>query len=377
MRLNDCLNIADLRLAAKRRAHRMVFDYIDGGADDEVTLGRNSSAYDEFELAFRVLRGVDDIDTSTTLLGEKIAVPFFCSPSAGNRLFHTEGETAVARAAADIGTIYSLSTLSSISMEEVAAATTAPKWFQLYVWKDRALVREMLDRARKAGYKALILTVDFAITGNRERDPRNGFTIPPSYGPRQVWEAMKAPRWTFDYLFGKSIKYANLSSDTAAVSLNAFVADQLHAGFSWRDAEWLLGEWSGKSVIKGVVRPDDARRAVDLGFDAVSISNHGGRQLDFSPAPIKALPGIADEIGSDAELIVDGGVRRGTDILKALALGARAVSFARPYLYGLAAGGYAGVSKALTLLADSVRRDMALAGARSVAELTPDLVMKN
>lgn len=377
MRLNDCLNIADLRLAAKRRAHRMVFDYIDGGADDEVTLGRNSSAYDEFELAFRVLRGVDDIDTSTTLLGEKIAVPFFCSPSAGNRLFHTEGETAVARAAADIGTIYSLSTLSSISMEEVAAATTAPKWFQLYVWKDRALVREMLDRARKAGYKALILTVDFAITGNRERDPRNGFTIPPSYGPRQVWEAMKAPRWTFDYLFGKSIKYANLSSDTAAVSLNAFVADQLHAGFSWRDAEWLLGEWSGKSVIKGVVRLDDARRAVDLGFDAVSISNHGGRQLDFSPAPIKALPGIADEIGSDAELIVDGGVRRGTDILKALALGAQAVSFARPYLYGLAAGGYAGVSKALTLLADSVRRDMALAGARSVAELTPDLVMKN
>ena len=355
----------------------MVFDYIDGGADDEVTLGRNSSAFDAYDLAFRVLKGVDDVDTSTTLLGEKIAVPFFCSPSAGNRLFHTEGEAAVARAAADIGTIYSLSTLSSISMEEVAAATNAPKWFQLYVWKDRALVRDMLDRARGSGYKALILTVDFAITGNRERDPRNGFTIPPSYGPRQAWEAIKAPRWTFDYLFGRSIKYANLSSDTAAVSLNAFVADQLHAGFSWRDAEWLLGEWGGKSVIKGVVRPDDARRAVDLGFDAVSISNHGGRQLDYSLAPIKTLPGIADRIGSDAELIVDGGVRRGTDILKALALGAQAVSFARPYLYGLAAGGYPGVSKALTLLADAVRRDMALAGARSVAELTPDLVVKN
>ena len=376
MRLSKCLNIDDVRLAAKRRAHKMVFDYIDGGADDEQTLRRNNAAFDDFDLAFRVLRGVDDVDTSTTLLGENIDVPFFCSPSAGNRVFHTEGELAVARAASEVGTIYSLSTLSSISMEEVAVSTSSPKWFQLYIWRDRGLVREMLNRAREAGYSALILTVDFAITGNRERDPRNGFTIPPSYGVRQGWEALKAPRWTFDFLFGKSIKYANLSQDTAAVSLNQFVAEQLHAGFSWKDAEWLLSEWSGKAIIKGVVRADDARKAVDLGFNAVSISNHGGRQLDYSPAPISVLPAIADQVGGDAELIVDGGVRRGTDIIKALAMGASAVSFARPYLYGLAAGGYAGVAKALKLMVDSVRRDMALIGARSVSELSSDLVTR-
>ena len=376
MRLKDCINVDDLRLAAKRRAHKMVFDYIDGGADDEKTLRTNSSAFDDYDLAFRVLRGVDDVDTSTTLLGEEIDVPFFCSPSAGNRLFHTEGEIAVARAAADVGTIYSLSTLSSITMEEVAVATASPKWFQLYVWKDRGLVREMLARAREADYRALILTVDFAVTGNRERDLRNGFTIPPSYGLRQAWEAIKSPRWSIDYVFGKSIKYANLSADTAAVSLNEFVADQLHAGLSWHDAEWLLGEWSGNAVIKGVVRPDDARQAVDIGFNAIAISNHGGRQLDRSAVPIRVLPSIADRIGSDAELIVDGGVRRGTDIIKAIALGASAVSFARPYLYGLAAGGYRGVAMALRFFAESLRRDMALVGAASIAELTPDLVLQ-
>ncbi|MCG8504656.1 MAG: alpha-hydroxy-acid oxidizing protein [Sphingomonadales bacterium] len=373
-RLKDCLNIEDLRQAASRRAHKMVFDYIDGGADDERTLVNNSRAFDRYDLAFKVLTGVDHIDPSITLLGERLDVPFLCSPAAGNRLFHTEGERAVAKAAADVGTIYALSTLSSVSLEEIAELTDGPKWFQLYVWKDRALVKEMLDRARAAGYTALVLTVDFPITGNRERDPRNGFTIPPTYGVRQAIDAVRAPFWTRDFLLGPPIRYANLSGDTPAVSLNQFVAEQLHAGFDWKDAEWLLGEWNGNAVIKGVVRPDDARRAVELGFDAISISNHGGRQLDHSPAPIDALPAIADEIGSDAELILDGGVRRGTDILKALALGARAVSFARPYLYGLAAGGYAGASRALQIMADAVRRDMALMGIRSVSEIDASFV---
>lgn len=370
------LNIEDLRRAAKRRAHKMVFDYIDGGADDEATLKGNSSAFDKYDLAFKALTGVSKVDTSVTLLGEKLDVPFFCSPAAGNRLFHTEGERAVARAAADVGTIYSLSTLSSVSMEEIAVLTNGPKWFQLYVWKDRVLVKEMLDRAKAAGYKALILTVDFPITGNRERDPRNGFTIPPKYGLKQAMAALQAPWWTRDFVFGPPVKYANLTADTPAVSLNQFVAEQLHAGFNWKDAEWLLGEWSGTAIIKGVVRPDDARKATDLGFDAISISNHGGRQLDYSIAPIDALPAIADEIGSDAELILDGGVRRGTDILKALALGARAVSFARPYLYGLAAGGYQGAARALKIMADAIERDMALAGVRSVEEIDGSLVKR-
>lgn len=347
----------------------MVFDYIDGGADDEWTLARNSDAFQNYELMFRVLAGVDNVATSTTILGTRIDVPFFCAPAAGNRLFHTQGERAVAKAAARAGTIYCLSTLSSVSIEEIAELTDGPKWFQLYVWKDRVLVKEMLDRAKCAGYQALILTVDFPIAGNRERDPRNGFTIPPSYGPRQGFWALKSPAWTWDYLTSAPIRYANLSDETAAVSLAKFVAEQFHAGFTWKDAEWLLGEWNGPAVIKGVVRPDDARHAVDIGFDAVMVSNHGGRQLDYSPAPIDALADVVQAVGSDAEVILDGGIRRGTDMLKALALGAKATSFARPYLYGLAAGGEAGVDKALDILTDEFQRDLALLGIRDVSSV--------
>lgn len=374
--LEKCLNIEDLRAAAKRRAHKMVFDYIDGGSDDEVTLRGNSSAFDQYRLLYKTLVGVDEVDPSVTLLGQKLQVPFFCSPAAGNRLFHTEGERAVAKAAAELGTIYSLSTLSSVSIEEIAKLTNGPKWFQLYVWKDRVLVKEMLDRAREAGYNAMILTVDFAITGNRERDPRNGFTIPPKYGPRQAVEAMKAPFWTLDFLLGESIRYANLSEKTAAVSLNQFVAEQLHAGFNWKDAEWLLGEWNGPSIIKGIVRSDDALQAASTGFNAAMISNHGGRQLDHSAAPIDALEPIVQAVGDQMEIILDGGVRRGTDILKALALGAKAVSFARPYLYGLAAGGERGVRRALNILEAAVRRDMALLGVRTIEDVDHSFLLK-
>ncbi len=375
-RFDHCLNIADLRVAAARRAHRMVFDYIDGGADDERTLARNCAAFADYDLLYRVLVGVDAIDTSMTLLGTKISTPFFLSPTAGNRLFHTEGERAVARAADAAGTIYSLSTLSSVSIEEIAALTSGPKWFQLYVWKDRVLVKEMMDRARAAGYRALILTVDFPIAGNRERDPRNGFTIPPAYGPKQIWNGCKRPAWAWDFATSSPIRYANLSEKTAAVSLASFVAQQLDAGFSWVDAEWLLGEWNGPAVIKGVVRADDAQRAVATGFNAIMVSNHGGRQLDSSPAPIDVLDDIVQAAGASAEIICDGGVRRGADVLKALALGAKAVSFARPYLYGLAAGGEAGVRRALDLMTQSVRRDMALLGVRNVAGIDRSFIRR-
>jgi L-lactate dehydrogenase (cytochrome) len=347
----------------------MVFDYIDGGADDEKTLRRNCSAFDDYQLLFNVLAGVDRIDSSTQLLGSRIEVPFFAAPAAGNRLFHTDGERGVAVAAHEVGTIYSLSTLSSLSIEEIASLTASPKWFQLYVWKDRVLVKEMLARARAAGYRALILTVDFPMTGNRERDPRNGFAIPPKIGFKQAFAAVRRPAWTWDYLTRPAIRYANLSAETPAMSLSRFVAEQLSAGFNWDDAQWLLAEWDGAAVIKGVVRADDARRAVDLGFDAVMVSNHGGRQLDGSPAPLDVLESIVQAVGSDAEVILDGGVRRGTDILKALALGAKAVSFARPYLYGLAAAGADGASHAMSLMAAAVRRDMALLGVRSVSEI--------
>lgn len=375
-KLDRCRNIDDLRVAARQRAHRMVFDYIDGGADDEVSLGRNTKAFDDYDLLFKVLAGADNVDMSTTLLGEKIDVPFFASPAAGHRLFHTHGERGVAKAADSAGTIFSLSTLSSVSIEEIAALTNGPKWFQLYVWKDRGLVKEMMDRAREAGYKALILTVDFPIAGNRERDPRNGFSIPPKVGVKQAWHALRAPAWSLDYVIRPSVKYANLSADTAAVSLQDFVYEQFDAGFNWRDAEWLLGEWNGPAVIKGVVRPDDARRAVDLGFNAVMVSNHGGRQLDRSPAPVHVLESIVDAVGPDAEVILDGGVRRGTDILIALALGARAVGFARPFLYGLAAAGEAGARRAMDILTNELRRDMVLLGTDRVSKIKRSLVRR-
>lgn len=375
-KLSKCLNIADIRQAARRRAHKMVFDYIDGAADDEKTLRENTSAFDRYRLAHKVLVGVDEIDTSITLLGHTLQHPFFFSPAAGQRLFHTHGERGAATVAKEIGTAFCLSTLSSVSIEDVAAIGPDPRWFQLYVWKDRGLVREMIQRAKENGYSALILTVDFPITGNRERDPRNGFTIPPKTGPKQVIEAMKRPAWSWDFTFGPPIQYANLDQKTSAVSLNDFVAQQMHAGFNWRDAEWLLGEWAGASILKGVVRGDDARRAADLGFNAIAVSNHGGRQLDSDMTPIDALPEVLDAVGGSAEVILDGGIRRGTDILKALALGANAVSFARPYLYGLAAGGIPGVRRVGELMSAAVRRDMALAGVTKIADITSDLVRR-
>ena len=374
MNLKNCINIEDLREAAKSRAHKMVFDYIDGGADDEKTLLKNTSAFDNYELFYKVLSGVDNPDTSTTLLGEKIDVPFILSPSAGNRLFHTVGEIGPAIAAEKVGTIYSLATLSSVSIEEIGALTKSPKWFQLYIWKDRGLVREMLKRAKAAGFTALFLTVDLPIAGNRERDPKNGFTIPPKIGPKQMWEGLKAPGWVRDYLFSPQITYANLDNATSALSLNNFIKDQMDASFNWADVEWLLGEWNGPSILKGVVRADDALRAEKVGFNAISISNHGGRQLDTSPAPISCLPAIRNAVSDKTELIVDGGIRRGTDVLKALAMGANAVSFARPYLYGLAAGGKEGTIHAVELIRDSIVRDMILLGAQSINDIDESFI---
>lgn len=368
------LNMADMRRAARARAHKMVFDYIDGGSDDEQAMVRNRAAFQQWTIAHKVLTGVGRVETKTRLLGTDLAVPFLLSPAACQRLFHTQGERAAACAAADMGTVFCLSTLSSVSMEEIAALTPAPKWFQLYVWKDRGLVREMVQRAKAAGYKALVLTVDLPRHGNRERDPRNGLTIPPKITLKTLWQAVRRPTWSYDYLTGSPIRFANLSHKQDAASLADFIAAQLSPDFTWDDAEWLLGEWVGPALIKGVVRADDAKRAVTTGFQGIMLSNHGGRQLDASPAPIQALSEVAAAVGDGTALIVDGGVRRGTDIIKVMALGADAVSFARPYLYGLAAGGRAGVDQALNLMRDGLERDMALAGVSSIQEMDMGLL---
>lgn len=376
-RLARCHNIADLRRAAKRRAHKMVFDYIDGGSDDEITLRRNSCVFSKYNLMHRSLSGVSKPDMSVELFGHKLDVPFFFSPAAGQRLFHTEGENAGATVARELGTAFCLSTLSSVSIEDVAAIGPDARWFQLYVWKDRGLVKAMLDRAKAVGYSTLILTVDFPVTGNRERDLYNGLTIPPKTGLKQAIEALRHPAWTRDFLLSPKIKYANLDDATPAVSLSQFVAEQLNATFNWADAEWLLSEWNGPAIIKGLIHPDDAKKARSTGFHGIMISNHGGRQLDGEAAPLDVVSRFRDEVGDELTIILDGGVRRGTDVLKALCLGADAVSFARPYLYGLAAGGVQGVRRAGQMLRAEVERAMILAGWANLNQASLSEIMKD
>jgi L-lactate dehydrogenase (cytochrome) len=376
-RLAKAVNIADLRDCASRRAPRMVFDYIDGGADDEIALRRSRTAYAEQELHYSVLSGYGEADMRTKLFGHELGVPFFCCPTAGQKMFHREGERAAATVCAEHSTLFCLSALGTTAMDEVAEIHSGPKLLQLYLWKDRNILRDVLQRAHEAGFTALALTGDTSWFGNRERDPRNGFTVPPSYSPQQVWQAMRAPAWSLDFVSHPPMTFAVAGKDAPAESLSQFFNDMMAKDYSWRDAEWLLGEWNGKSALKGVCRAEDAQHAIATGFDAVWVSNHGGRQLETSPPTIELLPKIREAVGSDVELIVDGGVMRGTDVAKALAVGADAVGLGRAYLYGLAAGGTPGVRKAMSLMRVEVERAMGLLGVSSVEELRrrgPELV---
>jgi L-lactate dehydrogenase (cytochrome) len=368
-------NIEDVRRAARRHAHRIVYEYIDGGADDEETMRRNVSDFDDYALMHRVLVDVSDVDTSTTVFGERVSHPFFFSPSASNRLFHPEGEAAVARVAAESGIAYSLSTLSSVTIEDIAAIGPSPRWFQVYAFKDRGLVRELIGRAKAAGYTALLLTVDHPFSGNRERDKRSGFSVPPRIGVRQALDALARPAWLWEHLRSPPVAFANIASTTDAHTLAEFVQRKLRADFTWDDAEWLLGEWGGMAVIKGVLHPLDARRAISTGFGGVMVSNHGGRQLDGAASPISALRPVLDAVAGDVDVVLDGGIRRGKHVMKAIAMGAKAVSFARPYLYGLCAAGTPGVRRATEILVNEFKLDMALAGVRTVAEIDATLLM--
>ncbi|GMI23822.1 hypothetical protein TrCOL_g8663 [Triparma columacea] len=368
--VDNAVNIADLRKIAKWRAHKMVFDYLDAGADDEISLRRGKDAYSELEMHYHVLSGLQPpLDLSTKIFGKDVNLPFFTCPTAGNRMFHTDGETAAAKAAEHHGTLYGLSSLATTSIPDIAKIHKGPKVFQLYVWKDRELVKDVLQKAKEGNFDALALTVDFTWYGNRERDIRNGFTIPPNYTPKQVWEAIKAPVWSWDFLSNPAYTYANINTEVPADSLAAFVNSQINPAFDWKDAEWLLGEWNGPSAIKGVVRPDDAIKAKEIGFTTMWVSNHGARQLETSPATIDVLPSIRDAVGADTEIILDGGIQRGTDIAKALALGADAVGIGKPYLYGLTAGGEKGVKKAIEILKVELDRAMGLLGTGTVDEL--------
>ena len=381
-RLARTADIEDLRRTARRRLPRGVFDYIDGAAEDEVTLVRNSAAFRAYEFAPRVLRDVGRVDTSTTLLGRPLPLPLVLAPTGFTRIAHPDGELAVARAAARAGVPYSLSTMATRSIEEVAAVSDGPKWFQVYVWRDRGLVKEMIQRAAAAGYEALCITVDTAVLGRRERDVRRGFTLPPKIGLDTLVDGALHPRWTWDFVRAEPIAFANVATSAAgagkdgssAVSLAEYVGAQFDPGLSWSDVEWMRSVWDGPVVLKGIQTVDDAVLAADAGVEAIALSNHGGRQLDTAPTPIELVAPVADAVGDRVEVICDGGVRRGSDIVKAVALGARSVMVGRAYLYGLGAGGEAGVDHVLASFDSGMRRTMALVGAANVNELGRDLV---
>jgi L-lactate dehydrogenase (cytochrome) len=377
MKLDRVLNIADLRQLAQRRLPRMVFDYIDGGADDEITLAANVARLRARQLVWDALVNVDAIDGRTRVLGGDMRLPFFISPTAASRLFHTSGECAVARAAGKAGIAYSLSTMGSATIEDVARATAGPKHFQVYVWKDRGLVREVLARAKAAGFTAAILTVDVPVAGNRERDPRNAFTIPPKPSLATATQVLARPVWLADLVRSRPIRPENFSSVDAALDggIMAFINDQFDRTVTWADAAWMVDQWGGPFAVKGVATPADARRCVEIGASCVWVSNHGGRQLDSAPATIDLLEPIAQTLAGDAEIVFDGGIRRGGDIVKARALGATACAIGRAYLWGLAAAGEAGVSRAIDILESEWRRTMALLGAPTNAAIRRDMTI--
>lgn len=374
MRLQRANNVADLRQMAQRRLPRPIFDYIDGGADDEISLRRNAGAFAGYELVPDVLNDVSAIRTATTTFGQASRWPLLLAPTGLTRMFHREAEVAVARAAARHGLLYSLSTMGTTRLEDLAEACPGPKLFQIYVFKDRGLTAEFVARCKQAGYAGLILTVDTPIPGNRERDRVSGLSLPPRLTARSLLHFMRHPAWSLPALTGAKFDLANVSHRVDALaagpmSLFDYIGSQFDRSVSWRDVEWLAREWGGPLAIKGLMTPEDARRAVASGATGVMVSNHGGRQLDGAPAPVDQIAAVRDALGDGPDVICDGGIRRGSDVVKALALGATACSIGRPYLYGLAAGGEAGVDRALTLLHEEFDRTMALAGVNDIAAL--------
>lgn len=363
----------DFRRIARRRIPAPVFHYIDGGADDEWTLGRNTDAFNDYELLPTQLADVSDINLRSTLFGEPVEWPVMIAPTGASKLFHRAGEPAVARAAEKFGMFYSLSTLGTATIEDVATTGDGPKLFQLYVFKDRGLTNDLLARCRQQNYKALCLTVDTPLAGNRERDIVYGMSAPPKFKWRSAFSYARHPGWLYRALVRKDLDLVNITSSQAAAKINSGVVEYINSQFdrslTWKDVEWLAAQWDGPLVIKGVQTVEDCRRAANSGATAVMLSNHGGRQLESAPAPVDCIASVADALHDRLEIICDGGIRRGTHIIKALALGATACSIGRAYLYPLAAGGQAGVERGLELLRTEVERSMALLGCDAVSKL--------
>ena len=378
--LRACNNVADLGRRACRKLPAPIFHYINGAAHDEWSMHHNTQAFNKYELMPSQLRDVSGVDLRAKVLGAELDMPLILAPTGMSRLFHHEKEIAVAKPAEKLGVYYSLSTLATTSIEDIAAASAGPKLFQVYVFKDLGLTRELVRRCRQAGYSALCLTVDSSVGGNRERDLAQGMSVPPRFGLRSLWSYEPKPGWLLNLLRRPDVQLANVASGggagkNGAMRLIEYVNRQFDPSVTWEYAAQLASDWSGPFVIKGLQSAEDAKRAVDVGATAVWLSNHGGRQLDATAAPVDCIAPVRRAVGAETEIVVDSGIRRGTHVLKALALGADACAIGRPYLYGLAAGGQRGVERVLRLLCNELERDMALLGCRSIDEVSAERVL--
>ena len=374
MNLNDCYNFDDFRKLAKKKLPAPIFHYIDGGSDDEVTLNRNTNAFNDCDLVPNILASVGEPDLSTSVFGKKIDMPLFLSPTAMQSLYTPEGDKASARAAEKFGTMYSMSTMASFSIEEIANISSGPKLFQLYVHKDKSITDDLIDRCRRANFDGLCLTVDTLVAGNRERDHRTGFTTPPKLTFESLLSFAMRPEWVFKYLTNKKFELANIKHKTdkgtnIAKSVIDYINEQYDPAMNWKDAEYCVKRWNGPFALKGVMSVEDAKRAIDIGCTAIMISNHGGRQLDGSRSPFDQIKAISDAVGDKLEIILDGGIRRGTHVLKALAAGATACSFGKAFLFSLGAGGQAGVERLLYNMQQEIRRNMILMGCKNIKDL--------
>ena len=375
MNLGQCHNFSDFRTLAKKRLPGPIFHYIDGAADDEVTYKRNSQSFNEVDLVPNVLAGVEEIDMSTKIMGQEISMPFYCAPTALQRLFHHEGERAVAKAASSAGTMFGVSSLATVTVEDIAKISTGPKMFQFYFHKDRGLNDALLERAKAAKFNVLALTVDTITGGNRERDLRTGFTSPPKLTLDSLLSFAFHPMWAWNFFTKEKFDMPHLSGHVTegtnlAVSVGQYFSTMLDQSMNWSDAEKLCQQWNGQFALKGIMSVEDAKRAVDIGCTGIMVSNHGGRQLDGSRAPFDQLAEICDAVGDKIDVVCEGGIQRGTHVLKALSVGAKCCSIGRYYLYALAAAGQAGVERALNQLAVEVERDMKLMGVTRVDQLS-------
>ncbi len=374
MKLTDCYNFEDYRKLAKKKLPLPIFHYIDGGSDDEVTLRRNTESFNDCDLVPNILASVGEPDLSTTLFGKKIRIPIFLSPAAMQRLYHHEGDLASARAAEKFGTFYSMSSMGNNTIEEVSEISNGPKLFQLYVHKDRSISDDLIYRAKNSGFDAMCLTVDTLVAGNREKDHRTGFTTPPKLTLQSLISFAMRPEWVFNYFTHKKFELSNVAKKTdkgtnIAKSVIEYINEQYDPAMSWKDAEYCVKKWNGPFALKGVMSVEDAKKAIDIGCTAIMISNHGGRQLDGSRSPFDQVKLISDAVGDKLEIILDGGVRRGTHVLKALAAGATACSFGKMFLFSLAAGGQQGVEHLLGNMRDEINRNMILMGCKNLKAL--------